>query len=40
MKQRCATELLYAEKMVPTGIDPSLLNVDGDQIADVNTVRY
>ena len=40
MKQRCATELLYAEKMVPTGIDPCLLNIYGDQAMDMSTIGW
>jgi len=39
MKQRCGTEFLHAEKMVRTGIHWCLLNIYGDQIVDVSTVR-
>ena len=40
MKQRGVTELLYAEKIAPTDIHQSLLNIYADQAADVCTVRW
>ena len=39
MKQRCGTEFLHAEKIASTDIHQHLLNVYGDQTADVSTVR-
>ena len=39
LKQRCITEFLHAEKMVPTDIHQHLLNIYGDQTVDVSTVR-
>ena len=39
MKQRCGIEFLHEEKMAPTDVDRQLLNVYGDQTADVGTVR-
>jgi hypothetical protein len=39
MKQRCVTELLHAEKFGPNYIHRRLLNVYGDQIVGVSTVR-
>ena len=39
MKQRCVTEFLHAEKMVPTDIHQCSLNVDGAQTVDVGTER-
>ena len=38
-KQRCGIEFLHEEKMAPTDVDRQLLNVYGDQTADVGTVR-
>ena len=38
MKQRCVTEFLQEEKMAPSDIRSSLLNVYGDQTVDVSTV--
>jgi len=38
MKQRCVTEFLQVEKMAPSDIRSSLLNVYGDQTVDVSTV--
>jgi len=38
MKQRCVTEFLHVEKMAPTDIHWHLLNIDGNQTVDVNTV--
>lgn len=40
MKQKCAAEFLYVEKMAPTDIHQCLLNIYGDQMVDVNTVRW
>ena len=40
MKQRCGTEFTHAEKMASTDIHRCLLNVYGDQIVDVSTVRW
>ena len=37
MEQRCDTEFLHAEKMAPTDIHQCLLNIYGDQTADVST---
>ena len=37
MKQRCGTELLHAEKMAPFDIHQCLLNINGDQTADVSS---
>ena len=37
MKQRCATEFLNVENITPT--HQLLLNIYGDQIVDVSTVR-
>ena len=39
MKQRCVTEFLHAEEMTPTDIHRYLMNIYGDQTADVGTVR-
>jgi len=39
VKQRCVIEFLYAEKMAPIDIHWCLLNINGDQIVDVSTVR-
>ena len=39
LKQRCGTEFLYMEKMVPTDIHGHLLNTGGEQTVDVNRVR-
>ena len=38
MKQKCVIELLHAEKIAHTDIHQCLLNVYGEQIADVTTV--
>ena len=38
MKQRCIIEFLPVEKMAPSDICQDLLNIYGDQKADVNTV--
>ncbi len=38
-EQRCVVEFLHAEKMAPTDIHQCLLNVYGDQMVDVSTVR-
>ena len=38
-KQRCVTEFLREEKRAPTDIPWWLLNVYGDEIVDVSTVR-
>ena len=38
-KQKYDTEFLHVEKMAPTDIHPCLVNVYGDQIAGVSTVR-
>ena len=40
MKQRFVIEFLHEEKMAPTAIHQHLLNVYGDQTADVSTVRW
>ena len=40
MKQSCDVEFIHAENMAPTDIHQHLLNVYGDQIVDVNTVRW
>ena len=37
MKQRCGTELLHAEKMAPFDIHQCLLNINGDQTANVSS---
>ena len=39
IKERCATEFLPAEKMTPGGFCLCLLNVQGKQTVDVNTLR-
>ena len=39
IKQKCFTEFLHAEKMVPTDIHQHLLNVSAEQRVDVSTVR-
>ena len=39
MKQRCVTEFLHAEKIVPNDIPQCLMKVYGDQTVDVSTVR-
>ena len=39
MKQTCVTEFLHVEKVAPIDIHQHLLNVSGDQIVDVSTVR-
>ena len=39
MKQRCVTEFLHAENIVPTDIHRHWLNIYGDQIVGVSTVR-
>jgi len=39
MKQQCATEFFYAEKIVPADTHRCLLNVYGDQPMDASTVR-
>ena len=39
MKQRCEIEFLHVEKLAPIDIRPCFLNISGDQIADVSTVR-
>ena len=39
MKQRCVIELLHVEKMAPIGIHCCLLNVCGEQTANVLTLR-
>jgi len=39
MKQRCVIEFLHAKKIAPNDIHRRLLNVYGDQIVDVSTVR-
>ena len=39
MKQRCGTEFLHAEKTAPTDVHQCVLNVYGQQTADVSTVR-
>ena len=38
-KKRGAIEFLHVEKMAPIDIHQHLLNVSGDQIVDVSTVR-
>ena len=38
-KQRCVAEFLQAVKVAPLDIHQCLLNVDGDQVVDVRTVR-
>jgi hypothetical protein len=38
-KQRCVNEFLHAQKIAPNVIHQHLLNVYGDQIVDVRTVR-
>jgi hypothetical protein len=38
-KQRCVIEFLHAKKIAPVGIHRRLLNVYGNQIVDVSTVR-
>ena len=38
MKQKCVTEFLHAENMVPIDIHLCLLNVYADQTVDVSTV--
>jgi len=40
MKQRCVTEFFHAEKIAPNDIHRRLLNVYGDHIVDVSTVRW
>jgi len=40
MKQRCVTEFLLDEKMAPTGIHQSLVNIYGDQTMPVSTRRW
>ena len=40
MKQRCGTEFLHEIKIVLTDIHWCLLNVCGDQTADMSTVRW
>jgi len=40
MRQRGITEFLHVEKIVPTDIHDCLLNVYGDQTADVSTERH
>jgi len=39
MKHRCVIGFLHEEKMAPSDIYQRLLNVYGDQTADVSTVR-
>ena len=39
IKQRCVTEFLHEEKMVPIDIHWHLLNVYGDQTVHMSTVR-
>ena len=39
MNQKYVTEFPHAEKMAPTDIHQCLLNIYGDQTADVSTVR-
>lgn len=39
MKLRCGIELFHVEKLAPIDIRPCFLNISGDQIADVSTVR-
>jgi len=39
MKQSCVPEFLHVEKMANTGIHWCLLNIYGDQVVDVSTVR-
>jgi len=39
MKQRCITEFLSAEEIAPTNIHRCFLNIDGDKLVDVSTVR-
>ena len=39
MEQRCETEFLHVEKMAPIDIHQHLLNVSGDHIVNVGTVR-
>jgi len=39
MKQSCVIELFHVEKTAPTDINLRLLNISGDQIVDVSTVR-
>jgi len=36
IKQRCVTEFLCAEKIVPTGSHQLLVNIYGDQTVDVS----
>ena len=38
MKQKCVTEFLHAENMVPIDIHLCLLNIYADQTVDVSTV--
>jgi len=40
MKQRCGTEFLHMEKSAPTDIHWHVLNVHGDQTANVSTVKW
>ena len=40
IKQRCVTEFLCAEKMVPTDIHQCFLNIYGDQIVNVSTLKW
>ena len=39
MKLRCGTEFLHAQKMAPTDIHKCLLNVYGDQMVNMSTVK-
>ena len=39
LKQRDEVEFLCVEKMAPTDIHWCMLNIDGDQVVDVNTMR-
>ena len=40
IKQRCVIEFLHEEKIAPIDFHQCLLNVDGDQMEDVSTVRW
>ena len=40
LKQRCVTEFLHAEKMVPAAIHGCLLNIYEDRTVDVGIVRW
>ena len=40
MKKKCINEFLHVEKMASIVIHQCLLNVDGDQTADMSTARW